>query len=130
MAEALKLPDAIIRLNEPGWAFAQTINLGTSQGLIMWRIPLVRDTDRMYAPLADLISRSELETLIHAGIQDPAVIGGTWEALVALLHPAGPRQTPSPQQITFVDIFKAWGEPVTPEHLPEKMERMCILHAH
>ncbi|BCP36390.1 hypothetical protein MINTMi198_17600 [Mycobacterium intracellulare M.i.198] len=130
MAQALNLPDAVTRLNEPGWAFAQTVNLGTSQGLIMWRIPLVRDTDPMYAPVAALMERSEVEVLFSGEVVDPGVIGGKLEAFVALLHPEGQRQTPSPQQRTFVDIFENWGETVLPEHLPEKMAHMCALHTH
>lgn len=130
ISDALSLPNAVTRLNEPKWAFAQTINLGTSTGLVAWHSPVVRDTDPMFASVAHLIGRSRAEEILRVSFPDPGVIFGRLEGFVTLLHPKDVMLVPSPGQRVFVDIFKHWGDPVPICELHEKLMEQCqrVMH--
>ncbi|AXH46808.1 hypothetical protein SEA_ACOLYTE_65 [Mycobacterium phage Acolyte] len=61
----MSAPELVV--NKPGWMFAQQVkvwefpddpNIPPALGLLVCRSPLVKDTHRMYRPVADLILRA------------------------------------------------------------------------
>lgn len=130
ISDALNLPDAVTRLNEPYYAFAQTLNLDTSTGLVVWHSPIVRYDDPMFASVAHMMDRTRVEELLRVSIEDPGMMYGRLEGFVSLLHPKGTLLAPSPEQQVFVDIFRDWGDPVPILELHEKLTERCLRVMH
>ena len=114
LSQAFDLAQPVTRASDPGWLFAQTVNLVSSTGLIMWRTPLIRDEDGMFAPVLDLMKRSRVEQLVRVIVPDEHMWNGKLECVVALLHPLRGDVPPSAGQRHFVDVFRDWGACVKP----------------
>lgn len=121
ISEALGLPDAVTRLNEPSWAFAQTLNLGTSTGLLAWHSKIVRDTDPMFSDVKAMMQRSCVERILRVEYEDPMSMFGQLDGFVYLLHPKDVVSEPSRAQKLFTDIFAYWGDPVPVDKIGEKI---------
>lgn len=125
MSKAIGLPDSVVHLNEPRWGYAETVNLGSSTGLLMWYTTALRPDDSLLANVRHLLDRSRVETFIRAVIDDEAMMWGELQAFVGLLHPPGGPVEPSPAQRFYTDVFESWGSIVKPAQLAAKMHRRC-----
>ncbi|QZD98730.1 hypothetical protein SEA_LOOPER_82 [Gordonia phage Looper] len=90
--EVLDLPSVLV--HKQHWLFAQSCTVEScSQDsveiLLVYRSPLVKDTGKLYAPVADRILRAEAKTsLFHGVLEAEKMMHGKAEAAVYLLSKA------------------------------------------
>lgn len=85
MIHALCLTGLNLALSHQHWLFAKTCSLLGGTGLIVYRSVLVRDTDPVYAPVAEFLSKCRVEILAQKVFPDPSMMFGQGEFTAYLL---------------------------------------------
>ncbi|AGM61593.1 hypothetical protein SEA_SOILDRAGON_77 [Mycobacterium phage SoilDragon] len=131
LSRPLGLPDPVVRVAEPGLLFAETCNLLDVTGLLVYRSPMVQDSDPVYENVADLLKRSRVELTARDVIDDPMMYFGQGEWSMYLLHST---QAPVPRDprvlevLEIIDTFKVTGPILPTEAGFEFHERLRRLH--
>lgn len=122
MLQALTLDAPRLSIAEPRWLFAQTCNLLSGAGLVVYRSTWLPTSDELYAPVRDLLRKSRVEILINEVIEDPMMMfaQGVW-TLYAFVSAPRPVRMP----------WTTWPpEAVHPSFEMEEMVKRGVKFAH
>lgn len=128
MSDALGLPDVVNRACNPCWIFAESVNWLGVTALLVYRSTWLRDTDAMYAPIADMLARAAvIEVIVRGIVEDEGLIFGHGECVVYMLYSSEVTALPADPRVTeAIDILRSWGTPVHPLLVMDKMsERLA-----
>ncbi|AZV00564.1 hypothetical protein SEA_ACFISHHOOK_75 [Mycobacterium phage ACFishhook] len=131
LSRPLGLPDPVVRVAEPGLLFAETCNLLDVTGLLVYRSPMVQDTDPIYENVADLLERSRVELTARDIVEDPMMYFGQGEWSMYLLHSTQspvPRDPRVVEMLEVIDTFKVTGPILPTEAGFEFHHRLKRLH--
>ncbi|MDP7733661.1 hypothetical protein [Mycobacterium paragordonae] len=100
-----------MRAEEPCILFAETIHLAGLTGLLVYRSTWLRDTDRLYEVVADLVCRSTaVQVIVKETIEDPEMIFGQAEVMFALLHSSPqPIDPTDPSVCALIDLAASFA---------------------
>ncbi|ANU79406.1 hypothetical protein SEA_BUZZBUZZ_72 [Mycobacterium phage BuzzBuzz] len=132
LSRPLGLPDPVVRVAEPGLLFAETCNLLDVTGLLVYRSPMVKKTDPVYADVADILKRSRVELVGRDTIPDPMMYFGEGEWSVYLMHSTQKKPAiTDPRAIDVLDVihtFKLSGACLPTKVGEEFHSRLKMLH--
>ncbi|AZS12045.1 hypothetical protein SEA_ZETZY_75 [Mycobacterium phage Zetzy] len=131
LSRSLGLPDPVVRVAEPGLLFAETCNLLDVTGLLVYKSPVVQDSDPLYADVADILKRSRVEIVAKGTVPDPKMYFGEGEWSVRLLHSTQKPVITDPRAIDVLDVidtFKLSGACLPTEVGEEFHNRLKQLH--
>lgn len=96
-----------IAISHPAWLFAHTFSLA---GLVVYRSPLVKDTDAIYAPVASALAGHELRLVLKESIPDESMMFGTGELEVYRYASAPYPDNPHMSALEFAKKLKTGDE--------------------
>lgn len=86
MFQALYQSTLSLSVYRPSWLFAQTFCVLGTVAVFIYRSPMVKDTDEVFAPVADLMSKCRLELVRYRVHEDAKMIFGQGELSLYLIH--------------------------------------------
>ena len=128
LTKHLGLPNPVIRINEPYWLFAETVNLLGVTGLLVYRSTCIKDDDELYEDISDLISRHAAELRIHKQVRDEDMVWGIGEWLWYVLKDTAETLIPDdPRVHKFLDFVQSYdNHPVLPRHVAKVTYRKLL----
>jgi hypothetical protein len=99
----------VLAISRHAWLYAHTYALAHTAGLIVFRSPLVRLTDTMYRPVAEILRDFPMRMMMQETIPDEEMMFGEGELTVYRVHGSNMEEELQPVMLKFMNNLKKMG---------------------